>query len=56
MYRQVAETMTELHAAVPIQVEVNDELLQLCFAYREGVNRHSTLYPLIFNYVPGFGF
>lgn len=54
MYREVAETMTALHDAVPAQDDIDEELLQLCFAYREGVRRHPALYPLIFGSIPEF--
>ncbi len=41
--------------AVPEQPEdVVQELVELCLAYRQGVRRHPTLYPLIFGNVPGF--
>ncbi len=54
MYRQIGDTMTTLHLAVPERDDVIDELVELCRAYRQGVHKHPTLYPLLFGGVPGF--
>jgi AcrR family transcriptional regulator len=54
MYREMGDTLTRLHAAVPEQRDVVAELLQLCLAYRQSVRQYPTLYPLLFDSVPGF--
>jgi AcrR family transcriptional regulator len=54
MYRQMGDTLTRLHEAVPQQEDVARELQLLCLAYRESVRRHPTLYPMLFGGVPGF--
>jgi len=54
MYRQIGDTLTRLHEAVPEQADPAEELRLLCLAYRESVRRHPTLYPMLFGGVPGF--
>jgi AcrR family transcriptional regulator len=54
MYREMGETLTRLHAAVPERPDIVDELMDLCLAYRRSVRRYPTLYPLLFGDVPGF--
>ena len=54
MYRTMGDTLARLHEAVPQDPDVVVELVQLCLAYRESVRRHATLYPLLFDGVPGF--
>lgn len=54
MYREMGSTLTRLHAVVPEQGDVIKELIELCFAYRNGVRRYPMLYPLLFGDVPGF--
>lgn len=54
MYREMGDTLTRLHAAVPAQADPLEELRLLCLAYRESARRHPTLYPMLFGSVPGF--
>lgn len=54
MYREMGDTLTRLHAAVPEQSDIVSELVALCLAYRQGVRRYPMLYPLLFGAVPGF--
>jgi AcrR family transcriptional regulator len=54
MYREMGNTLTHLHAAVPAQRDVITELTELCLAYRASVRKYPMLYPLLFGDVPGF--
>lgn len=54
MYREMGDTLTRLHAAVPSQDDVIQELVKLCSAYRQSVRQYPLLYPLLFGAVPGF--
>lgn len=54
MYREMGDTLTRLHAAVPEQSDIINELMDLCLAYRSSVRRYPMLYPLLFGAVPGF--
>jgi AcrR family transcriptional regulator len=54
MYSEMGETMTRLHLAVPHRDDLEQELLELCQAYRTGALEYPSLYPILFGGVPGF--